>query len=192
MSNNHRKTPVHLSEEQKLNLIISVNEFVKKNPLGEDEAAQTAAMKLAISLASKVFKPAESTIGGFLRDKRLKSKAANYFRKNGSANAPVLSVESVELFTPGEELIAKLHQEEIAREKENAAILPGDFITTRRFETQCVKFQTENIREVFPHPSPPKKSRAPLIDLTNHEVSVVDGTMSGRPTMSEYYLLKFL
>lgn len=69
--NNERKIPVHLSEEQKLNLIISIQEFIKKNPLGEDEAAQKAAMKLAISLASKEFKPAESTMGGFLRDTKL-------------------------------------------------------------------------------------------------------------------------
>lgn len=121
-------------------------------------------------------------------DMNASTASSFYGRANGAAKAQCIRL-SDESFKPGEEFNAALDQEELEHEQENATI-PGYDANKRKsslsdatnqpeysFGAHCNQYQNDNIWNLYGNPSPPKKSRVPLIDMTNDEVSVVDGTM---------------
>lgn len=121
-------------------------------------------------------------------DMNASTKSSFWGRQSGNASkAENFSDES---FKPGEEFNALLDKEELEHEQENATIPGYDAEKARKssmgqsnepemsFGAHCNQYQNDNIWQLYSQPSPPKKSRVPLVDVTIDEMSMTNGTMS--------------
>lgn len=120
------------------------------------------------------------------------SGASSYFGREARAAKSQCVRLSEESFQPGEDFGAQLAQGELEHEQENMTIPGYDADKARKsslndteaenppemsFGAHCNQYKNDDIWDIYSNPSPPKKSRVPLIDVTNDELSIADGTL---------------